>query len=44
MRDADTVRSFTDERVLDEFGNAMVAQSRGYYALTDRMAAPREWR
>ena len=35
--DADTVRSFTDERVLNEFGKAMVAHCYGYYDFTDRM-------
>jgi hypothetical protein len=37
IMDTDTVRSFTDERVLNEFGKAMVAHSYGYYDFTDRM-------
>lgn len=35
--DTDSVRSFTDEQVLSEFGKAMVAHSYGYYDFTDRM-------
>jgi hypothetical protein len=37
VMDTGTVRSFTDERVLNEFGKAMVAHSYGYYDFTDRM-------
>ena len=35
--DTDSVRSFTDEQVLQEFGKAMLAHSYGYYDFTDRM-------
>jgi hypothetical protein len=34
---SDSVRGFTDERVLKEFGKAMVAHSYGYYDFTERM-------
>jgi hypothetical protein len=37
VMDTDVVRSFTDERVLNEFGKAMFAHSHGYYDFTDRM-------
>jgi hypothetical protein len=30
VMDTDSVRSFTDERVLNEFGKAMFAHSYGY--------------
>jgi hypothetical protein len=35
--DIDSVRSFTDEQVLKEFGKAMLAHSNGYYDFTARM-------
>ena len=37
VMDADSVRWFTDEQVLKEFGKAMLAHSFGYYDFTDRM-------
>ena len=37
VMDTDSVRSFTDEQVLNEFGKAMLAHSYGYYDFTDRM-------
>ena len=37
VMDLHTVRAFTDEQVLDEFGKAMLAHSYGYYDFTDRM-------
>ena len=37
VMDTETLQSFTDERVLNEFGKAMVAHSYGYYDFTDRM-------
>jgi hypothetical protein len=39
--DADSLRSLTDEQVLNEFGKAMVAHSYGYYDFTERMEALR---
>ena len=41
VMDTDSLRSFTDEQVLKEFGKAMLAHSYGYYDFTDRMEALR---
>jgi hypothetical protein len=37
VMDADSVRWFSDEQVLTEFGKAMLAHSYGYYDFTDSM-------
>jgi hypothetical protein len=39
--DTDSVRSFTDEQVLTEFGKAMLAHSYGHYDFTGRMEVSR---
>jgi hypothetical protein len=37
VTDTNSVRSFTDEQMLKEFGKAMLAHSYGYYDFTERM-------